>query len=206
MLTQKKPARRKCAICREWFHPKFQNERWCCPEHGAKLALQLREKAVAKAEVKRKASASKADKAAKAELRKRKADLKPLRYWHKRAQQAFNAFIRARDSGKPCISCGRPDDGQHQRHASHYRSVGACSSLRYHQDNCWASCSICNNWLSGNVANYRLRLIDVIGLERVEWLESQPKVRHWSREELDEIEREYKEKTSSSRLLLREQS
>ncbi|MEM7957276.1 recombination protein NinG, partial [Morganella morganii] len=27
-----KQPRRKCLICREWFHPKFSNEWWCCPE------------------------------------------------------------------------------------------------------------------------------------------------------------------------------
>ncbi|EGO9628593.1 recombination protein NinG, partial [Escherichia coli] len=24
-----KPARRKCKICKEWFHPAFSNQ-WCC--------------------------------------------------------------------------------------------------------------------------------------------------------------------------------
>ncbi|WP_201287970.1 recombination protein NinG, partial [Morganella morganii] len=34
--------RRKCLICRDWFHPKFSNEWWCCPEHGAELAIKRR--------------------------------------------------------------------------------------------------------------------------------------------------------------------
>ncbi|OSM83499.1 recombination protein NinG [Escherichia coli] len=33
-----KPARRKCKICKEWFHPAFSNQWWCSPEHGTKLA------------------------------------------------------------------------------------------------------------------------------------------------------------------------
>ncbi|EEC8287298.1 recombination protein NinG, partial [Escherichia coli] len=24
-----KPARRKCKICKEWFHPAFSNQWWC---------------------------------------------------------------------------------------------------------------------------------------------------------------------------------
>lgn len=40
-------------------------------------------------------------------------------------QKAFNAWIRARDTKLPCVSCGRPNDGQHQRHAGHYRSTGS---------------------------------------------------------------------------------
>ncbi|WP_071778650.1 recombination protein NinG, partial [Salmonella enterica] len=34
--------RRKCKVCREWFHPAYSNVVWCCPEHGAIYALELR--------------------------------------------------------------------------------------------------------------------------------------------------------------------
>ncbi|EER2419501.1 recombination protein NinG, partial [Escherichia coli] len=45
-----KPARRKCKICKEWFHPAFSNQWWCCPEHGTQLALERRSKEREKAE------------------------------------------------------------------------------------------------------------------------------------------------------------
>ncbi len=45
-----KPARRKCKICKEWFHPAFSNQWWCSPEHGTKLALERRNKEREKAE------------------------------------------------------------------------------------------------------------------------------------------------------------
>ncbi len=92
------------------------------------------------------------------------------------AQAAFNRYIRIRDAGKSCISCDRPDDGRHQRHASHYRSVGACSNLRFNTFNVHASCARCNKYKSGNVVEYRIRLAKKIGLERVEWLEGQNNV------------------------------
>ena len=44
--------RRKCLICRDWFHPKFSNEWWCCPEHGAELAIKRRSRDREKAEAK----------------------------------------------------------------------------------------------------------------------------------------------------------
>ncbi|EAM8566019.1 recombination protein NinG [Salmonella enterica] len=34
--------RRKCKVCREWFPPAYSNVVWCCPEHGAIYALELR--------------------------------------------------------------------------------------------------------------------------------------------------------------------
>ncbi|MBF3355325.1 recombination protein NinG, partial [Leptospira borgpetersenii serovar Hardjo-bovis] len=37
-----KPALRKCKICKEWFHPAFSNQWWCCPAQGTQLALERR--------------------------------------------------------------------------------------------------------------------------------------------------------------------
>ncbi len=191
-MISKKPSRRKCAICREWFHPQFQNERWCCPEHGAKLALQLRAKAVAKAMVKCKAQSIKVERAAKAELRKRKEAVKPIGYWMKRAQSSFNAWIRGRDSGLPCISCGRFHSGQN--HAGHYRPAGSNPDLRFEPDNCHLQCAPCNAHLSGNLTNYRPALIAKIGLERVEWLEGPHEPKRYRKEDYQAIEAEYKAK------------
>jgi len=44
-----------------------------------------------------------------------------------KAQAAFNAWIRKRDDGQPCISCGTGSPNQ----AGHFYSAGHYSSLRY---------------------------------------------------------------------------
>lgn len=194
-MISKKPARRKCAICSGWFHPRFQNERWCCPEHGAQLALQLREKERAKAEAKRKAVASKSDKAAKAELRKRKAEVKPIGYWMKRAQAAVNRYVRIRDRDLPCISCGRHHNGQY--HAGHYRSVAACSSMRFYTLNINKQCSVCNTHLSSNAIQYRLALIEKYGAKKVESIESSNGCVRYSVDYLKRIERVFTAKTKA---------
>lgn len=51
----RKPSRRKCKVCGEYFVPKFNDIRirWCCPEHGTILALEEREKEKVKAAAKR---------------------------------------------------------------------------------------------------------------------------------------------------------
>ena len=107
------------------------------------------------------------------QLKEGRERLKTLSNHLNEAQKACNAYIRERDKGEPCISCDKPDNGQHQRHASHYRSVGACSVLRFNVFNIHASCSTCNSVLSGNLLEYRIRLIKKLGSERVEWLECQ---------------------------------
>lgn len=197
-------SKRRCKQCGEYGEAssgvKVPLGWFCCMPHAVEYAREESRKMVrrqiAKAGRELKAEAKEARRAE----RQRKMDVKPLSYWARRAQSAFNAFIRERDAGLPCVSCDHPDDGSRQRHASHFRSVGACSSMRFHPDNVWAACSICNNHLSGNVANFKTKLIAMLGTERVEWIESQPKVRRWTREELEGIEAEYKAKLKALRL------
>lgn len=100
----KKPQRR-CKICRAKFTPAFENHRWCCPEHGAEFAMQELEK-------KREKQAQAKAKKERAEWRKRKAAVKPLRHWEDMTQRVVNDYIRERDYELPCISCGTFDTVQ----------------------------------------------------------------------------------------------
>jgi hypothetical protein len=122
-----------------------------------------------------------------------KNDLKTTQDWLKEAQIIFNQFIRLRDNGLPCISCGQKINGV--KHASHYLSSGGHSAVRFHEDNVWVSCYKCNVMLSGNQIQYRRSLIKKIGVERVEWLEENgSKVKKWTIEELKELIKYYKQK------------
>lgn len=178
-------SRRKCAYCKErqLAETMFISgpQAFCNKDHYIEYQVSRRESLVKKGE-----------KIQRKELADRKKELRPRSWYLKEAQKWFNKFIRLRDKGEPCCSCDKPDDGSHQRHASHYRSVGACSSMRYSEQNVWASCSVCNNYLSGNLAEYRIRLIDKIGLEQVEWIERQSKAYKWTESELVEIIETYK--------------
>lgn len=108
-----------------------------------------------------------------------------------KAQAAFNAWIRLRDQGLPCISCGHPDDGSRQRHASHYRPRGPNPALRFDESNVHASCSICNNHKSGNLTPYRIELIRRIGLAEVERLEGPHDLPHRTVEDFLAIKAQY---------------
>jgi hypothetical protein len=111
------------------------------------------------------------------------------------ADQAFAAFIRERDrqAGLPCISSGKPLDWSgNQTDAGHYRSRGAASHLRYNEDNCHAQSKYENRHRAGNAVEYRIRLIARIGLARVEALESNNEVHHWTRDELRAIRDTYR--------------
>lgn len=113
-----------------------------------------------------------------------------VRHNLKLTQTVFNKFIRLRDKNDPCISC---DQSPHQgrRHASHYRSVGACSVLRFNEANVHASCAQCNSMKSGNITEYRIRLVKKIGAAKVDWLECQNEPRRYTCEELIELRAKY---------------
>lgn len=110
----------------------------------------------------------------------------------KEAQAIFNRFVRERDILEPCISCGRHHKGQY--HAGHYRSVGACPELRFEEKNVYKQCSVCNNYLSGNIIEYRKKLVDKYGIGLVEWLEGNHEAKHYSIPDLIEIKKLYRDK------------
>lgn len=114
----------------------------------------------------------------------------------RKAQTAFNAYIRARDKGKPCISCDKPlDGGANTFDAGHYRSVGSAPHMRFVEDNCHGQCKHCNNWLAGNHVEYRKRLLERIGERQLELLESDNTLRKYTKEGLEEIAKHYREET-----------
>lgn len=116
---------------------------------------------------------------------------KPLAWHLKRTEAAVNAFVRLRDAGKPCVSCGR----YVRLTAGHFISVGhGGSALRFHPDNIHGQCVQDNAYRGGRIAQYRIGLIERIGLARVEWLEGPHETKTWTREELDAIRGEYKAK------------
>ena len=113
----------------------------------------------------------------------------------KKAQTAFNAYIRSRDAGKTCISCDTQlGSGPNTFDAGHYRSVGSAPHMRFVEDNCHGQCKHCNNWLAGNHVEYRKRLIERIGLEELEKLEADNTVKKLTKEELIEIAKTYRER------------
>lgn len=107
----------------------------------------------------------------KSQARASKAKVKTKSTWAAEAQKAFNAFIRARDYNRPCPACRRENDGRHQRHAMHYRSVKAAKQLRFNTLNVHAGCAQCNTFDAGNLLEYRIGLVNRIGQDRVDWLE-----------------------------------
>ena len=112
-------------------------------------------------------------KAERADTKRRKEAAKPRSQWLKEAQAVVNRYVRLRDAKLGCVSCDKSATWGGQWHASHFRSVGAASAVRFNLWNIHKACSICNNWKSGNLSEYEPRLRERIGAEKVDWLRTQ---------------------------------
>ena len=82
------------------------------------------------------------------------------------AQKLFNAFIRRRDEGKPCISCGQFKPLQ----AGHFYSVKGYDALRFDEDNTAGECSGCNCFDESHLIGYGENLLIRIGQQRFDAL------------------------------------
>ena len=171
-----------CRVCKAKYEPWNSLQRACSP--ACALALVDQEKAQKEA---------RQAKEARQWIRKRKAELKTRGEHLKDAQQAFNAYVRARDRNRGCISCGTFTAGQF--HAGHYRTTKAAPELRFEELNCHKQCAQCNNFDSGNIVEYRINLVARIGQEAVDWLEGPHKPKKYSVDDLKAITAHYRKLT-----------
>lgn len=170
---------KKCRICKAKFEPFNSLQVACSPACALQKAQKdLRKGAERKAKEQRKWT------------REQRQRLKSRNDWRKDAQVAFNAYIRARDSHRGCISCGTHTAGQF--HAGHYRTTKAAPELRFEELNCHKQCAQCNNFDSGNIVEYRINLIQRIGQEAVDWLEGPHEPKHYTIEDFQRIIKHYR--------------
>jgi len=98
-------------------------------------------------------------------------------------------YIKLRDKGLPCISCGTPYKSNFQ--AGHYFKSELFSTIRFHHHNINGQCEQCNLRKDGNVNNYALQLPERIGQANFDELtrlaDLEKKTDHkWDREWLKE--------------------
>ncbi|HAL69298.1 MAG TPA: ninG protein [Pseudomonas sp.] len=187
-VAEIKPKKCRAPGCGQRFKPMLSTQKVCSPACALAMAKDPKlQKVAAKAITKQK----------RQDLQERREKLKTKGEHLREAQAAFNAYIRERDrlAGYACISSGRPLDWNGNAvDAGHYRSTGAASHLRFDEKNCHAQSKHDNRYLSGNVAEYRLGLIQRIGLAAVEALEADQAPRRYTIEDLQAIKALYRQK------------
>ena len=188
---------KRCKACRCEFTPMRPLQVGCsyaCEVAIAEKSVERRQAARAKAE--------------RRDDRTRREKMKRIPDLIREAQREFNAYIRARDAGKPCICCGNPLNGEGGHTSTggafdcgHYRSVGSASHLRFDERNAHGQRKACNRYGAGRAVDYRLGLINRLGRVVVEALEADNTPHKWQRDELIAIKTEY---AAKRRALLKE--
>lgn len=192
-----------CRICGDEFDPRSTLQRTC----GPKCALEDHRQ---KHERRERAKQRRLEQEERKSIRERKEALRTKPEWISLVQNAFNRFIRLRDEGLPCISCGASEEDVERDQSwkfggawdcGHFLSVASHPELRFHEDNAHRQCKSCNggsgNWGRKNrtvSADYRDNLVEKIGLERVEWLEGPHDPANYTIEELRELLAHYRKK------------
>jgi hypothetical protein len=183
----KTPRTRRCKVksCGAVFKSYDSFVSWCSPGCGVAIGLKKLEAQRRKEARNRALAAMQAKREHKAKLEdaKRPQDLKA------QVQKLANKCARLRDELDGCISCDRPATWDGQWHGSHYKATGANSALRFNLWNIHKACSVCNNYKSGNIADYYPRLVAKVGQERVDWLDAHERSRKYPVEWLKKAKR-----------------
>jgi hypothetical protein len=165
----------RCKNCKEKFEPLCFNQKYCMNEECVRVWVETEK-----------------EKQWKAKKTRLKKELMSLQDWLKLAQMTFNKYIRHRDKGMSCISCGNEPK---KANAGHFYSQGGHSNVRFHEDNVHLQCEHCNSYLSGNLLNYRIGIEKRIGTARLIVLEViAHETKKWTIQELNEIIETYKRK------------
>jgi ribosomal 50S subunit-recycling heat shock protein len=155
MLSKMKP--KKCKVCNSEYTPqKYSSCKTKCEEcifveHKQKLCIYAKKQSEKPKKVQC-GSAPKIDK-----------------QWI-----ALSKFIKKRDAGLPCISCGKFMQ-EYEIQAGHYIARGKSIKLKYEPRNIHAQCWNCNNnhqIQQQMQEGFRNGLIIRYGMKEVEWLEN----------------------------------
>lgn len=119
-------------------------------------------------------------KGAKARAAKEKRDTKTAlekfktpTQWESECKDIVQEIARLRDRNDGCISCHVGPNYGGRWHGSHFRPAGNNAAVQFHLWSIHKACAQCNLFKGGNISAYRPRLVEKIGADRVEWLESQ---------------------------------
>jgi hypothetical protein len=93
--------------------------------------------------------------------------------WEAECRAIMQKIARIRDRHDGCISCHMGANYGGAWHGSHFRPAGNNSAVQFSLWNIHKACAQCNLFKGGNLGPYRVKLVEKIGVERVEWLERQ---------------------------------
>lgn len=150
----------RCLFCRDYFEADTMvttpKGKFCTYEHAIEYA--------------NKKTAGNKKKKQRAVDSQQKKELMTRSKWFARLQALVNQFVRYRDSGEPCCTCGTTNPNI-KYDAGHCFTVAARSDIRFELTNIHRQCSNnCNVHGSGMRNEYEQFIIVRYGADHLEWL------------------------------------
>ena len=178
----KKPRKKRCKVCNKQFSPYNSLQKVCGVDCSIKYAENKRKEDL--------------DNVKKWTKEKKERDRLPTSL--KQTKLVVHEYIRLRDVGKECISCGTPYKSDFD--AGHFYSANKFTALKFDLDNISGQCIQCNRFKEGEFEMYSLNLPNRIGKERYDALVKRAELskkftKKWTLFELSEIRKNVKELT-----------
>jgi hypothetical protein len=182
-----KVRQKRCKECKELFTPRYSSVQMVCSPSCA-IAYSKRIKTNKKEQ----------NNALLTDMSKEINERKGLTTVLNSVKNACHKYIRERDKGKPCVSCGT--QWHKDFHAGHYYKAEIFSSIKFNEYNINGQCVKCNIRKEGNLNDYEINLPNRIGidsfkaLKQLAILDRKQTNFKWDREELKRIRLYYNKK------------
>lgn len=178
--------KRRCKECKELFTPRYSTAQMVCSPSCAYSYSKKKDKQTKEKNNKE-----------LAKLEKEKKEYQKLGALLKSVENVCHKYIRLRDKGKPCISCGTPYKSDFD--AGHYYSAGTYSNIKFDENNIHGQCIQCNRFNEGNLNEYSINLPKRIGGTKYDVLKAKASMYKkidfkWNRDALKEVREYYKQK------------
>lgn len=140
----------------------------------------------------------------RAETKRIKQKYDPIELVAEKLSIAHNAYTRARDYNKPCISCNKPIlkvlKNYHAGHFIPYGSKYKYSPLRFDERNNNGQCADCNTYHNGRQSDYENGMIERFGKDCVDAVKELKRlcdcgeVKAYTKQEMKDLTVIYKQK------------
>ena len=182
-----KVRQKRCKECKELFTPTYSSVQMVCSPSCAYAYSKRRD-----------TKTKEQNNALLTNMDKERKNRKGLTTLLNSVKNACHKYIRERDKGKPCVSCGT--QWHKDFHAGHYYKAELFTSIKFNELNINGQCVKCNIREEGNLNNYEISLPTRIGLEafkrlnKLAVLDRKQSNFKWDREELTRIRTDYNNK------------
>ena len=166
-------SKRKCKLCKESVrdYVVVNNSAFCSYESAVKWSYANKQRGADKVRVAKELEFNRETRRLKESIKKRTG---PKGFYDNLKTELHKYIKHVLRKGEPCYTCGltqKFEDSPQSFHVGHFIAQKSVDPRRFMLDNLRMQCYKCNTHNSGMRAEYKQRLIEEVGIDKVMWLE-----------------------------------